>query len=180
LRPRARPVGWRRQRWLWRQQLQRGNDPTTSSPRARVSRMIRFTRRLERLTGETHARYLPMPRAEVRRWSKLEHDRRPHWPGAALHCEPILLAPARRYPIRKMTTPAPIEGVAGGALPMSAGTSFHGRRKPNGSACHRPASVFMGSANVHEVVRSMRRSSLQYRALPLVLNRLRPPVGLSR
>jgi hypothetical protein len=27
--------------------------------------------------------------------------------------------------------------VAGGALPMSAGTSFHGRRKPNGSACHR-------------------------------------------
>ena len=28
-------------------------------------------------------------------------------------------------------------GVAGGALPMSAGTSFQGRRKPNGSACHR-------------------------------------------
>jgi LUD domain len=28
-------------------------------------------------------------------------------------------------------------GVAGGALPMSAGTSFHGRRKPNGSACQR-------------------------------------------
>jgi hypothetical protein len=27
--------------------------------------------------------------------------------------------------------------VAGGALPMSAGTSFHGRRKPNGSACQR-------------------------------------------
>jgi len=28
-------------------------------------------------------------------------------------------------------------GVAGGALPMSAGSSFHGRRKPNGSPCHR-------------------------------------------
>jgi hypothetical protein len=28
-------------------------------------------------------------------------------------------------------------GVAGGALPMSAGTSFHGGRKPNGSACQR-------------------------------------------
>jgi hypothetical protein len=28
-------------------------------------------------------------------------------------------------------------GVAGGALPKSAGTSFHGRRKPNGSACQR-------------------------------------------
>ena len=38
----------------------------------------------------------------------------------------------------KVTTPVPVEGgVAGGALPMSAGTSFHGRRKPNGSACHR-------------------------------------------
>jgi hypothetical protein len=42
------------------------------------------------------------------------------------------------YAIRKMTTPVPVEGaVAGGALPKSAGTSFHGRRKPNGSACHR-------------------------------------------
>ena len=28
-------------------------------------------------------------------------------------------------------------GVAGGALPMSVGTSPHGRRKPNGSACQR-------------------------------------------
>jgi hypothetical protein len=28
-------------------------------------------------------------------------------------------------------------GVAGGALPKSAGSSFHGRRKPNGSACQR-------------------------------------------
>jgi hypothetical protein len=36
------------------------------------------------------------------------------------------------------TTPVPVEGgVAGGALPMSAGSSFHGRRKPNGSACQR-------------------------------------------
>ena len=44
----------------------------------------------------------------------------------------------RRYPIRKVTTPVPVAGgVAGGALPMSAGSSFHGRRKPNGSACHR-------------------------------------------
>jgi hypothetical protein len=40
--------------------------------------------------------------------------------------------------MRKVTTPIPVEGgVAGGALPMSAGTSFHGRRKPNGSACQR-------------------------------------------
>ena len=32
--------------------------------------------------------------------------------------------------MRKVTTPVPVEGgVAGGALPMSAGTSFHGRRK---------------------------------------------------
>jgi hypothetical protein len=28
-------------------------------------------------------------------------------------------------------------GMAGGALPKSAGTSFQGRRKPNGSACQR-------------------------------------------
>jgi hypothetical protein len=40
--------------------------------------------------------------------------------------------------MRKVTTPVPLAGgVAGGALPMSAGTSFHGRRKPNGSACQR-------------------------------------------
>jgi hypothetical protein len=40
--------------------------------------------------------------------------------------------------MRKVTMPAPVEGgVAGGALPMGAGTSFHGRRKPNGSAFHR-------------------------------------------
>jgi hypothetical protein len=37
-----------------------------------------------------------------------------------------------------VTTPVAVEGgVAGGELPMSAGTSFQGRRKPNGSACHR-------------------------------------------
>ena len=42
------------------------------------------------------------------------------------------------YPIRQTTTPVPVEGgVEGGALPKSAGTSFHGRRKPNGSACQR-------------------------------------------
>jgi hypothetical protein len=42
------------------------------------------------------------------------------------------------YPIRKVSTPVPVEGgVGGGALPMSAGTSFHGRRKPNESACQR-------------------------------------------
>ncbi len=36
------------------------------------------------------------------------------------------------------TTPVPVEGgVECGTLPMSAGTSFHGRRKPNGSACQR-------------------------------------------
>ena len=37
-----------------------------------------------------------------------------------------------------MTTPVPVEGgVAGGALAMSAGTSFQGRRKPKGLACQR-------------------------------------------
>ena len=30
-----------------------------------------------------------------------------------------------------------LKGRSGGALPKSAGTSFHGRRKPNGSACQR-------------------------------------------
>jgi hypothetical protein len=38
-----------------------------------------------------------------------------HWPPGR-----------RRYPIIKVTTPVPVEGgVAGGALPMSAGSSFH-------------------------------------------------------
>ena len=47
-------------------------------------------------------------------------------------------AAVRCYPLRKVTTPVPVAGgVAGGALPMSAGTSFQGRRKPNGSACQR-------------------------------------------
>jgi hypothetical protein len=42
------------------------------------------------------------------------------------------------YPIRKVTTPVPVEGgMAGSALPMSPGTWFQGRRKPNGSACDR-------------------------------------------
>jgi hypothetical protein len=37
-----------------------------------------------------------------------------------------------------VTTSVSVEGgMAGGALPMSASTSFHGRRKPKGSACHR-------------------------------------------
>jgi hypothetical protein len=40
--------------------------------------------------------------------------------------------------MRKVTTLVPVEGgVAGGALPMSAGSSFQERRKPNGSACQR-------------------------------------------
>jgi hypothetical protein len=40
--------------------------------------------------------------------------------------------------MRKVITPVPVEGgVAGGALLMSAGSSFHGRRKPKGSACQR-------------------------------------------
>ena len=44
----------------------------------------------------------------------------------------------RRYPIRQTTTLVPVDGgVAGGGLPMSAGSSFHGRRQPNGSACQR-------------------------------------------
>jgi hypothetical protein len=55
------------------------------------------------------------------------------------------------YPIRKVTTPVPVEGgVAGGALPMSAGTSPHGRRKPNGSACQRRTVSKMGVAGVQD------------------------------
>jgi hypothetical protein len=42
------------------------------------------------------------------------------------------------HPMMQTTTPVPAEGgVEGGGLPKSAGTSFHGRRKLNGSACHR-------------------------------------------
>jgi hypothetical protein len=41
-------------------------------------------------------------------------------------------------PMTQTTTPVPVEGgVAGGPLPKRAGSSFHGRRKPNGSACQR-------------------------------------------
>jgi hypothetical protein len=56
--------------------------------------------------------------------------------GRTVHAE--AKRPFDAYPIRQTITPVPVEGVvAGGALPMSAGTSFHGRRKPNGSACQR-------------------------------------------
>jgi hypothetical protein len=42
------------------------------------------------------------------------------------------------YPMMQTTTPVPVDGgVEGGGLPKSAGSSFHGRRKPNGSACQR-------------------------------------------
>ena len=59
--------------------------------------------------------------------------------GIALSRSAVLRQKAiRRCPMRKVTTPVPVEGgVVRGALPMSAGTSFHGRRKPNGSACQR-------------------------------------------
>jgi len=51
---------------------------------------------------------------------------------------PSTIAARSPHAIRQATTPVPVEGgVDGGALPVSAGTSFHGRRKPNGSACHR-------------------------------------------
>jgi hypothetical protein len=48
----------------------------------------------------------------------------------------LRLKAIRRYFIGKMTTPSRSKGRCG-ALPISAGTSFHGRRKPNGSACQR-------------------------------------------
>jgi K+ transporter len=58
----------------------------------------------------------------------------------------------RRYPIRKVTTPVPVEGdVVGGALPMTAGTSFHGRRKPNGSAFHRRIMAGVQDAAKHAI-----------------------------
>jgi hypothetical protein len=54
--------------------------------------------------------------------------------------------------MRKVTTPVAVEGgVAGGALPMSAGTSFHGRRKPNGSACHRRTMAGVRDAAKHAI-----------------------------
>jgi hypothetical protein len=46
------------------------------------------------------------------------------------------LAASRKLPIRKVTTPVPVDGgVEGGALAMSPGATFNERRKPNGSAC---------------------------------------------
>jgi hypothetical protein len=66
----------------------------------------------------------------------LDHLNQSGW----LPLQPIMrqLARPSTLPIRKVTTPVPVEGgVEGGALPMSAGSSFHGRRKPNGSACQR-------------------------------------------
>jgi hypothetical protein len=58
----------------------------------------------------------------------------------------------RRYPMRKVTTPVPVEGsVAGGALPKSAGSSFHGRRKPNGSACQRRTMAGVQAAAKHAI-----------------------------
>jgi hypothetical protein len=58
----------------------------------------------------------------------------------------------RRYPIRKVTTPVLVEGgVAGGALPMSAGTSFPGRRNPNGSAFHRRIMAGVQDAAKHAI-----------------------------
>ena len=54
--------------------------------------------------------------------------------------------------MRKVTTPVPVAGgVAGGALPMSAGTSFHGRRKPNGSAFHRRIMAGVQDAAKHAI-----------------------------
>jgi hypothetical protein len=62
----------------------------------------------------------------------------------------------RRYPIREVTTPVPVEGgVAGGALPMSAGSSFHGRRKPNGSACHRRIMAGVQDAAKHALLQRL-------------------------
>jgi hypothetical protein len=54
--------------------------------------------------------------------------------------------------MRKVTTPVPVAGgVAGGALPMSAGSSFHGRRKPNGSAFHRRIMAGVQDAAKHAI-----------------------------
>jgi hypothetical protein len=76
----------------------------------------------------------------------------PATPPSRLRDGLLRLKAFRRYPMRKVTTPVPVEGgVAGGALPMSAGTSFQGRRKPNESACQR---------------RTMRRSRMRRRRSP--------------
>jgi hypothetical protein len=60
-------------------------------------------------------------------------------PGRGLQGPPPPRPPTMRwYPMRKVTRPVPVAGgAAGGAFPMSAGSSFHGRKQPNGSACQR-------------------------------------------
>jgi hypothetical protein len=56
------------------------------------------------------------------------------------------------YPIRQTITQLLVEGgVAGGALPISAGTSFHRRRKPNGSAFHRRIMAGVQDAAKHAI-----------------------------
>jgi hypothetical protein len=100
---------------------------------------------------EEEAQHLPVVsvladrcRSAVLGGSKSGPSRNGFWPAARQGCTPSSRSrdacwdTIRRYPIRKVTTPVPVEGgVEGGALPMSAGTSFHGRRKPKGSACQR-------------------------------------------
>jgi hypothetical protein len=55
-------------------------------------------------------------------------------------------------PMMQTTTPVPVEGgVEGGALPKSAGTSPHGRRKPNGSACQRRTIAGVQAAAKHAI-----------------------------
>jgi hypothetical protein len=54
------------------------------------------------------------------------------------------------HPMMQTATPVPVEGgMTGGALPMSAGTSFYGRRKPNGSACQRRTKAGIHDAAKH-------------------------------
>jgi hypothetical protein len=75
--------------------------------------------------------------------SKSGPSRNGFWPATRQGCTPS--SRSRDSLLGRSTLPhqegdhagAGRGGVAGGALPMSAGTSFHGRRKPNGSACHR-------------------------------------------
>jgi hypothetical protein len=55
------------------------------------------------------------------------------------------------------TTPLPPDrGVAGGALPMAVGTSFHGRTTPNGSAFHRRITAGVQDAAKHAIGRAAR------------------------
>ena len=68
------------------------------------------------------------------------------------HPWPQLKGHDRRYPIRKVITSVAVEGgVAGGALPMRAGTSFQGRRKPNGSAFQRRIMAAVQDAAKHAI-----------------------------